>query len=106
MPESNAEYTCTYLQEISYTGRIQFADEVETVRLEAEKLNEQGIDIIIVLSHNGLDIHRWGDFLQLSIILSVKDKLFYELESKKNVIKGVCNLNKIKQYQENVKFRK
>lgn len=31
-------------------------DEVETVRIEAKKLKDRGIDIIIVLSHCGLDV--------------------------------------------------
>ncbi|XP_063832432.1 apyrase-like isoform X2 [Ostrinia nubilalis] len=44
--------------ELASTGRLQFTDEVETVKREAEKLNEQGVNIIIVLSHCGLDIDR------------------------------------------------
>lgn len=36
-------------------GKLIFEDEVETVRTEAEKLKEQGIDIIIVLSHCGIE---------------------------------------------------
>lgn len=31
-------------------------DEAETVRIEADKLHTQGVDIIIVLSHSGLDV--------------------------------------------------
>ncbi|XP_022817236.1 apyrase-like isoform X1 [Spodoptera litura] len=43
---------------LASTGRLRFTDEVEAVREEAEKLNAQGVDIIIVLSHCGLDIDR------------------------------------------------
>lgn len=43
------------LQEIAYTGKIKFLDESEAVRTEAAKLKAQGVDIIIVLSHAGLD---------------------------------------------------
>ncbi|XP_012550294.1 apyrase isoform X1 [Bombyx mori] len=44
--------------QLASTGKLQFTDEVETVKAEAEKLHQQGIDIIIVLSHCGLDIDR------------------------------------------------
>ncbi|XP_041983040.1 apyrase-like isoform X2 [Aricia agestis] len=44
--------------ELASTGQLRFTDEVETVRQEAEKLHEQGVDIIVVLSHCGLDIDR------------------------------------------------
>ncbi|CAH0731750.1 unnamed protein product, partial [Brenthis ino] len=44
--------------ELASTGKLKFTDEVETVKREAEKLNEQGVDIIVVLSHCGLDIDR------------------------------------------------
>ncbi|XP_055533444.1 apyrase-like [Wyeomyia smithii] len=37
------------------TGKLIFEDEVETVRAEAENLNAQGIDIIVVLSHCGIE---------------------------------------------------
>ncbi|XP_049693559.2 apyrase isoform X2 [Helicoverpa armigera] len=43
---------------LASTGNLKFTDEVETVKAEAEKLNEQGVDIIVVLSHCGLDIDR------------------------------------------------
>lgn len=35
---------------------MRFHDETESVRAEAEKLKAEGIDIIIVLSHSGLDV--------------------------------------------------
>lgn len=41
---------------MALTGNIRFLDEVETVRSEAEKLKKDGIDIIIVLSHCGIDV--------------------------------------------------
>ncbi|KAH9636325.1 hypothetical protein HF086_012590 [Spodoptera exigua] len=43
---------------LASTGRLKFTDEIEAVKEEAEKLNAQGVDIIIVLSHCGLDIDR------------------------------------------------
>lgn len=47
------------LQEIASTEKLIFLDEVETVNLEAEKLKkEENVDIIIVLSHCGLDVDR------------------------------------------------
>ena len=44
------------LQEISSTENLVFLDETETVNKEAAKLKEQGVDIIIALSHGGLDV--------------------------------------------------
>ncbi|XP_076182578.1 apyrase isoform X2 [Ptiloglossa arizonensis] len=43
---------------ISVTGKLKFLDEVETVNDEAQRLKSQGVDIIIVLSHCGLDLDR------------------------------------------------
>ncbi|XP_037302474.1 apyrase-like, partial [Manduca sexta] len=43
---------------LASTGRLKFTDEVETVRAEAQKLHDQGVRIIIVLSHSGIDIDR------------------------------------------------
>ncbi|XP_053674378.1 apyrase-like [Anopheles nili] len=43
---------------IANTGELAFEDEVETVRAEAEHLTELGCDIIVVLSHCGLDVDR------------------------------------------------
>ncbi|KAF9808321.1 hypothetical protein SFRURICE_008374 [Spodoptera frugiperda] len=43
---------------LASTGRLKFTDEIEAVREEAGKLNAQGVDIIVVLSHCGLDIDR------------------------------------------------
>ncbi|KAL0868359.1 hypothetical protein ABMA27_007878 [Loxostege sticticalis] len=44
--------------ELASTGNLRFTDEIETVKREAEKLNAEGVNIIIVLSHCGLDIDR------------------------------------------------
>ncbi|XP_037916090.1 apyrase-like [Hermetia illucens] len=45
--------------QIANTGKLKFLDESETVRAEAERLkNEHGVDIIIVLSHCGLEVDR------------------------------------------------
>jgi 5'-nucleotidase len=46
------------LQEISSTEDLEFLDEIESVNKEAKKLKEQGADIIIALSHGGLDVDR------------------------------------------------
>lgn len=43
---------------IASTGKLKFLDEVETVNDEAQRLKEKGVDIIIVLSHCGLNIDR------------------------------------------------
>ena len=43
---------------ISVTEKLKFLDEVETVNEEARKLKSQGIEIIIVLSHCGLNVDR------------------------------------------------
>uniref|UniRef100_A0A182PCT2 Apyrase n=1 Tax=Anopheles epiroticus TaxID=199890 RepID=A0A182PCT2_9DIPT len=43
---------------IANTGDLIFEDEVETIRAEAERLTATGCDIIIVLSHCGLDVDR------------------------------------------------
>ncbi|XP_068619670.1 apyrase-like [Battus philenor] len=44
--------------DLASTGRLQFTNEVEAVKTEAEKLHREGVDIIIVLSHCGLEIDR------------------------------------------------
>lgn len=46
------------LQQLASTGNLKFTDEVETVRREAEKLNAEGVNIIIVLSHCGIETDR------------------------------------------------
>ncbi|XP_011696070.1 PREDICTED: apyrase isoform X1 [Wasmannia auropunctata] len=43
---------------LSSTEKLKFLDEVETVNDEAKRLKEKGINIIIVLSHCGLDVDR------------------------------------------------
>ncbi|XP_053687437.1 apyrase-like [Sabethes cyaneus] len=43
------------ITEVGSTGNLIFEDEVETVRLEAENLTNQGVDIIVVLSHCGIE---------------------------------------------------
>ncbi|XP_012139780.2 apyrase isoform X1 [Megachile rotundata] len=43
---------------IAVTGKLKFLDEVETVNAEARRLKSQGVHIIIVLSHCGLDVDR------------------------------------------------
>lgn len=41
---------------MAQTGKLKFKDEVETVKNEAAILRSQGVDIIIVLSHCGLNV--------------------------------------------------
>lgn len=41
---------------MAQTGNLKFKDEVETVKNEAAILKSQGVDIIIVLSHCGLNV--------------------------------------------------
>ncbi|XP_023317104.1 apyrase-like [Trichogramma pretiosum] len=43
---------------LSQTGKVKFLDAARSINLEAEKLKKQGIDIIIVLSHVGLENDR------------------------------------------------
>ncbi|XP_076242053.1 apyrase [Calliopsis andreniformis] len=43
---------------IANTGKLKFLDEVESVNDEAQRLKAQGVDVIIVLSHCGLDVDR------------------------------------------------
>ena len=37
------------------TGNVKFLKEIESVNLESEKLKAKGVDIIIVLSHSGIE---------------------------------------------------
>jgi len=39
-------------------GQIQFTDEVESVRREAEKLKNDGVEVIIALGHSGYEIDQ------------------------------------------------
>ncbi|XP_058457931.1 apyrase-like [Malaya genurostris] len=43
------------ITEVGSTGKLVFEDEIETVKAEAEALKQQGVDIIIVLSHCGIE---------------------------------------------------
>lgn len=44
------------MQEIATTENLRFFNESDTIRHEATLLREQGVNIIIVLSHCGLDV--------------------------------------------------
>lgn len=44
------------LQEIASTEKLRFTNESIAIRKEAAKLKSEGVDIIIVLSHCGLDV--------------------------------------------------
>ena len=43
---------------IARTERLAFYDEVKSLDAEAKKLKAQGVEIIIALSHCGLDVDR------------------------------------------------
>ncbi|EDS27505.1 5' nucleotidase [Culex quinquefasciatus] len=43
---------------ISSSGKLRFLDEPSSVKAEAQKLKDEGIDIIIVLSHCGVDVDK------------------------------------------------
>ncbi|XP_052739064.1 apyrase [Bicyclus anynana] len=43
---------------LSSAGNVEFTDPLEAVKHESEALNEKGVDIIIVLSHCGLDVDK------------------------------------------------
>lgn len=45
-------------ERLSNVGKLRFLDEIESVRKEADLLQSQGVKIIIVLSHCGLDLDR------------------------------------------------
>lgn len=47
------------LQILADTGNLKFLDETESVRAEAQKLHDDGVDIIILLSHSGLDVDEY-----------------------------------------------
>lgn len=47
-----------FFQLIATTEKLSFFDEVTSVNNEAEKLKGQGVEIIIALSHCGLDVDR------------------------------------------------
>lgn len=51
-------YVLQTFYEISSTEKLKFLDEIETVKEEAANLKGQGVDIVIALSHAGLDVDR------------------------------------------------
>jgi 5'-nucleotidase len=44
--------------EIAKTGKLKFTNEIDAIRSESENLRQRGVNIIIVLSHCGLDRDR------------------------------------------------
>ncbi|KAJ9579594.1 hypothetical protein L9F63_004779, partial [Diploptera punctata] len=54
----NVEAPFLSYPELSSTGKLKFLDEIEEVTKEAANLKTQGADIIIALSHCGLDVDR------------------------------------------------
>ena len=52
-------YVTTSTPEISYPGAtLQFVDEIAAVSEEAERLEADGVDIIMAMGHSGYDIDR------------------------------------------------
>ncbi|KAF7286826.1 protein 5NUC-like [Rhynchophorus ferrugineus] len=43
---------------ISLVGNVKFQDEVEAIRKEAQKLTDEGVDIIIALGHSGYEMDK------------------------------------------------
>jgi 5'-nucleotidase len=52
------EHSFVSFQLLASTEKLKFLDEVETVNDEARRLKAKGVDIIVVLSHCGLDVDR------------------------------------------------
>lgn len=50
--------TMSHMPQVARTGRLRFADEAAAVRAEAERVHAQGVDIIVVLSHCGIEVDR------------------------------------------------
>lgn len=46
---------------------MKFLDPISVVEREAQILTDQGIDIILVLSHCGLAIDKYGNILKLHL---------------------------------------
>ena len=44
------------MQTIAKTEKLKFGDELEALDAEAGRLKEEGVDIIVALSHAGLDV--------------------------------------------------
>lgn len=53
-PSRIKEKIVFWIQQITQTEGLRFHNEVETIRKESKLLKDQGVDIIIVLSHCGL----------------------------------------------------
>jgi 5'-nucleotidase len=51
-------YNCQLLQQIASTRDLIFLDEVESITAEAQKLRSENVDMIIVLSHCGIEVDR------------------------------------------------
>lgn len=44
--------------QISFTGKVIFNDEIESLKAETEKLNQEGVNIIIALGHSGFKMDK------------------------------------------------
>lgn len=89
---------CLLAQEVSPTGKVTFTNAIEAVRKEAQKLKSDGVDIVIVLSHCGLDVDKQladkaGDLFDVivgahshSLLLNKIDNVQYD--SKYDQIEG------------------
>lgn len=54
--EINKSILFSILKDIANTEKLRFYNESDVIRQEATLLKEKGVDIIIVLSHCGLDV--------------------------------------------------
>lgn len=69
-----------FKQILSNTEDVRFLDEIETVQREAEKLQRAGVDIILVLSHCGintdLEIARSNAGSKIDVIIGAHSHTF------------------------------
>lgn len=60
------------VSEIANVDKLKFTNEIDTIRNESTRLRQMGVNIIIVLSHSGLDrdkviAHECGDYVDVII---------------------------------------
>lgn len=53
--------------EISFTNNVKITDEIEAIRVESEKLDAEGVKIIIAVGHSGFQVSK------TSVTLASKD---------------------------------
>lgn len=69
------------------TGNLKFLDEVQAIRNEATSLRQKGVNIIIVLSHSGIERDRemaleTGDFVDVIVGGHSHSFLYYSIDGK------------------------